>query len=129
MKTYYDIALRDLKSAKIMLDADVYNNAVRFCQQYVEKVFKYKIELSGTEDGDFALLQSHRVQKLARRCEQLMEAKFEKDELVFFSTLTDYYFDTNYPSDEYVDVEEEVADQIYKQTLKFKDKYEEMLTE
>jgi|GEM_PF-4693878 len=36
MKTYYDISLRDLKSAKVMLDAQIYNNAVRFCQQYVE---------------------------------------------------------------------------------------------
>jgi len=124
MKTYHEIALRDIKSAKIMLEAGIYNNAVRFCQQYVEKIFKHRIESSGYEDSDFGLMHTHRVQKLARRCEQLTGIAFTKDELLLFSALTDYYFDTNYPSDEYVEIDKETAVMVYEQVLALQEKYE-----
>jgi len=127
MKTYHDIALRDLFSAKIMLDAGVYNNSVRFCQQYIEKLFKEKIHTSGSEDGDYLLLHTHKIPKLARRCESLIGIKFSKDEIILFNELSNYYFDTNYPSDDYVEVDKETAMDIYKQTMAFQAKYEKCL--
>jgi len=124
MKTYHDIALRDLKSANVMLDAEIYNNAVRFCQQYIEKLFKEKIHASGSEDGDQFLLHTHKLPKLAKRCETLLAIKFTKDEIIFFNELANYYFDTNYPGEDYVDVDADTAKEIYQQTLTFQAKYE-----
>ncbi|MCL1877377.1 MAG: HEPN domain-containing protein [Defluviitaleaceae bacterium] len=127
MKTYRELALRDLHSAKIMLDASIYNNAVRFCQQYVEKICKEKIHTSGSEDGDQFLLHSHRLPKLARRCEVLCAIRFTKDEVIFFNELANYYFDTNYPGDEYVEIDDKTANDVYAQTLDFQKKYEAIL--
>lgn len=127
MKTYLDIALRDLHSAKIMLDAGVYNNAVRFCQQYVEKLFKEKIHTAGTGDADQFLLHTHKVTKLASRCEVLLKVKFSKDEIILFNELTNYYFDTNYPGSDYVEIDKETAENIYAQTLEFQSKYQNAL--
>jgi HEPN domain-containing protein len=129
MKTYRDLALRDLQSAKIMLDAGIYNNAARFCQQYVEKIFKEKIQKSGTEDGDRFLLHTHKLSKLARRCEDLSSIKFSKDEIILFNELTNYYFDTNYPGDEYMEIDEETASDIYAQVLAFQEEHELILSE
>ena len=129
MKRYLDIARRDLESAKIMLDSGFYNNSVRFCQQYAEKLFKHKIQTSGSGDGDVGLLHSHRIQKLANRVCQLTGIEFSKDELLMFSDLTSYYYDTNYPGDEYVDVDEDTAKQVYQQTVGLQLKYERLLTE
>ncbi|MCL2225375.1 MAG: HEPN domain-containing protein [Defluviitaleaceae bacterium] len=128
MKTYLDIALRDLHSAKIMLDAGVYNNAVRFCQQYVEKLFKEKIHTAGSSDSDQFLLHTHRITKLAARCEVLAGIKFSKDETILFGELTNYYFDTNYPGGDYVEVDKQTAESIYNQTLEFQENHETKIT-
>jgi len=127
MKTYLELARRDLHSAKIMLDADIYNNAVRFCQQYVEKLFKEKIHTSGSGDLDQFLLHTHKIPKLAVRCETLCNVKFSKDEIILFNELTNYYFDTNYPGEDYVDIDKQTAEDIYAQTLEFQAKYEVVL--
>ena len=110
-----------------MLDSGMYNNAVRFCQQYVEKLFKHRIHLTGSDDGDFELLHSHRIQRLASRCGQLAGIEFDKDELLLFSDLTSYYYDTNYPGSEYVEIDEETAKKIYEQVIGLQKKHELLL--
>jgi len=129
MKTYYDIALRDLQSAKIMLDAGIYNNVVRFCQQYVEKIFKERIHISGDTEADQSLLFTHKILRLARRCGELSDITFTKDEIIFFNELSTYYFDTNYPGDDYIEVDGETAQDAYQNTLDFQSKYEYLLIE
>lgn len=126
MKTYHDIALSDLHTAGQMMDVAKYNYAVRLFEQYAEKVMKHCIFLSG-EDNDRSLLHSHRVPKLARRCETLLGITFSDKEMLLFNDLANFYFDTNYPGDDYVDITQDEAESIQVQVLAFQEKYEQAL--
>jgi len=59
--SYRDIAADDFRAAKEMLNVQLFNHSARFCQQYVEKIFKECLTLSGTEESDLFLLHSHKL--------------------------------------------------------------------
>ena len=126
MKTYHDIALNDLHTAQQMMDVEKYNYAVRLFEQYIEKVMKHRIFLSG-DDNDRSLLHSHRVPKLGRRCEALLDITFTDKEMLLFNDLANFYFDTNYPGDDYVEISKTEAEDIQAQVLEFQTKYEQTL--
>jgi HEPN domain-containing protein len=126
MKTYHDIALSDLHTAGQMMDVAKYNYAVRLFEQYVEKVMKHRIFLYG-DDNDRSLLYSHRVPKLGKRCEVLLGITFTDKEMLLFNDLANFYFDTNYPGDDYVEIAKEEAESIWAQVLAFQEKYEQAL--
>jgi len=94
--SYLEYSNRDLKYAKDMFSMSNYDPCGRFCQQSVEKRFKYYIEHYGNGTDKFILV-SHNLSKLyARVCEL---ASISKDRVVVHEMLmlNSYYFDTNYP--------------------------------
>lgn len=125
--SYIDIAREDLLAAKEMLRTGLYNHSARLCQQYVEKVFKECIAKCGTKEADLLLLHTHKISRLADRCSELTEITFSRTEMAFFRELTDYYFDTNYPGENYIKVSEAEATQSYDEVLKFQEAYEKTL--
>jgi len=127
--SYCDIAAEDLKAAGEMLKVQLYNHAVRLCQQYVEKIFKECLFINGKEETDILLLHTHKLARLAERCGELIDISFERTEMAFFRELTDYYFDTNYPGENYLKISELKATDVYNEVLQFKEHYEKLLCE
>ena len=125
--SYIDIAKEDLLAAKETLRAGLYNHSARLCQQYVEKVFKECIARNGTEETDLLLLHTHKLSRLANRCCALLEISFSRTEMAFFRELTDYYFDTNYPGENYIKLSEDEAVQVYDEVLLFQNLHEKTL--
>ena len=125
--SYFDIAQDDLKAATEMLRAQMYNHATRLCQQYIEKVFKECIHKYGKNGDDLMLLHTHRLAKLATRCGEIVAKLFDKLEMAFFRELTDFYFDTNYPGENYIKVSQEEAQRVFDETQQFKETYESKL--
>lgn len=125
--SYIDMARDDLFAAKEMLRAGLYNHSARLCQQYIEKVLKECIMHHGTEETDILLLHTHKLARLADRCGELAEISFGKTEMAFFRELTDYYFDTTYPGENFIKISEEEARRVYEEVLEFREVYEKVL--
>lgn len=125
--SYRGLATEDLLAAQELLKAKLYNHAVRLCQQYVEKVLKQCLFTHGTDEADLYLLHTHKIVRLAERCAQLCNIEFTFDEIAFFRELSDYYFDTNYPGENYIRVSESKANEVYNSIMNFKNKYESKL--
>jgi HEPN domain-containing protein len=125
--SYGDIAAEDLLAAREMLNAGLYNHAARLCQQYVEKILKQCLHIRGTEESDLFLLHSHKLARLAERCCELTSASFGRTEMALFRELTDYYFDTNYPGENYIKLSKEQAFAAYEEVLQFKKLHENVL--
>jgi len=125
--SYRDIATDDLTAAKEMFNAKLFNHTVRFCQQYVEKIFKECLSLHGNEESDLFLLHTHKLARLAERCSTILHISFSRTEMALFRELTDYYFDTNYPGENYIKLSEQKADEVYNEVLEFRDAYENVL--
>ena len=125
--SYADIAKKDLLAVKEMLRAGLYNHSARLCQQYVEKIFKTCIAQHSSDETDIALLHTHKLARLAERCGALHKIVFSRLEMAFFRELTDYYFDTNYPGDDYIELSEAEAIQTYDEVLRFQKLYEATL--
>lgn len=125
--SYIDIAKEDLLAAKEMLRVKLYNHAARLCQQYMEKVLKECIARHGNQELDMLLLHTHKINRLAARCSELVGCSFNKEEVSFFRQLTDYYFDTNYPGENYIKISAVEAQQVYDDVLEFQKGYEEAL--
>ena len=117
--SYADIALEDLQASKELFKAQMYNHSTRLCQQYVEKMLKDIISHMGTEERDMYLLSIHNVYKLASRVAELTGTTFSKEDIGFFRGLTDHYFDTNYPGENYVRISEDEARDVYFCTIQF----------
>jgi len=125
--SYIDIAKDDLRAAQTMLRAGLYNHSVRLCQQCVEKILKECIAKHGTDETDLFLLHIHKLSRLATRCGELRGIAFSRTEMAFFRELTDYYFDTNYPGENYIQLSETEATQTYDEVLSFQKLYEAIL--
>jgi HEPN domain-containing protein len=125
--SYFDIACDDLTAAGEMLRVGLYNHTTRLCQQYIEKIFKQCIHANGKTETDLLLLHTHRLARLADRCGEIKNITFGKIELAFMRELTDYYFDTNYPGENYIKVTEQEAKRVYNEVLAFKKSYENVL--
>lgn len=117
--SYADIAAKDVQAAAVMLRAGHYNHFVRLCQQYVEKVFK-EVLLRLGEGAEYAhALHSHNVFRLCQKVSALTGIGFSRDEHLFFRSLTEYYFDTNYPGENYFEVSKEEAWEVYESLVSF----------
>jgi len=125
--SYFDIAAEDLAAAREMLNAKLYNHSARHCQQYVEKIFKECLSQNGTEESDMFLLHSHKIARIAERCGELIDISFSKLEMALFRELTDYYFDTNYPGENYIRISEIRASELFDEVMQFKLLYEGVL--
>lgn len=98
--SYLEIARKDLKYAKIMLQNNEYNPAGRFSQQAVEKYFKHLIEALNQADY-IGYMKLHTLPKLYKILIDNNVIEYKKETRDYLSTLTRYYFDTNYPGEEY----------------------------
>ena len=68
-----------------------------------------------------------KLSRLATRCCTLLEISFTRTEMAFFRELTDYYFDTNYPGENYIKLSEDEAVQVYDEVLLFQSVHEKTL--
>jgi len=125
--SYREIAHEDLLAAGEMLKARLNNHAVRLCQQYVEKILKECLSINSADEADIYLLHTHKLVRLAERCKILTKVLFSDAEIMLLHELTDYYFDANYPGENYLKVSAERALAIYDQVVQFKENYEELL--
>ncbi len=121
--SYFSIANKDLRVAKIMMDEALYNDALRYCQQFVEKSLKGVIETRG-ETTDITLLSVHNVINLfARFCDIIGESVSREDK-TWMIKLKSYYFDTNYPGESFMIATKEDVEECYEYVLDFKKRYE-----
>ena len=127
INSYEGIAKRNLNTAKNLLSTGDWNDAVRYCQQYIEKIFKSCIEANGSTNDDKVLLTSHNIVSLADRVSSLLTISFPKDFRSIFFQLRSLYFDTNYPGNDYIEVSEQEARELYEWTRGFQNQWEEKI--
>ena len=108
--SYLEYSNRDMKYAKDMFSLENYDPCGRFCQQSIEKRLKYYIEQKGTTD-DLRLLHTHTLARLYYRVCQLAGLEIDKIMRGDLYQLTTYYFDTNYPCEENVELTQEMAEE------------------
>jgi HEPN domain-containing protein len=106
--SYLEYSDRDMKYARDMYTFQNYDPCGRFCQQSVEKRLKYFIERYGTTN-DLRILHIHSLPKLYYRVCELIKSEIDKVLRGDLYQLTTYYFDTNYPSEENIELTEEMA--------------------
>lgn len=107
--SYAIIASKDMEVAGDMLRLGHYNYFVRLCQQYVEKILKEVVCRLGDGEEYVSALNTHNLFRISQKVTKLTEISFSKDEQLLFRSLTEYYFDTNYPGENYFEVSEEEA--------------------
>jgi HEPN domain-containing protein len=109
--SYKTLAEKDLKSAEDLLkfsDGN-YNLIARLVEQYVEKLMKHVIERKGSTEH-LPLLSTHNLTKMYDVLVQLQVIKSVQTDRLFMSQLKDYYFDTNYPGDNYRELDKNEAE-------------------
>ena len=108
--SYLEYSNRDMKYARDMFSLENYDPCGRFCQQSIEKRLKYYIEQKGTTD-DLRLLHTHTLAKLYYRVCQLAGLEIDKIIRGDLHQLTTYYFDTNYPCEDNVELTKDMAEE------------------
>ena len=104
MNSYKELSLYDMKSAEANYDHELWNKVGRECQQVCEKYLKYYLQykhlLSET------LERTHNLKKLLKEIPGYDKAIY-KD----LSVVGDYYFEANYPGDNFMILDKEMADE------------------
>jgi len=108
--SYLEYSNRDMKYARDMFSLENYDPCGRFCQQSIEKRLKYYIEQHGSTD-DLRLLHTHALAKLYFRVCELAGLEVDKEIRGDLYQLTTYYFDTNYPCEENVELTKNMAEE------------------
>ena len=104
MNSYRELALYDLKSAKANYEYALWNKVGRECQQVCEKYIKHFLEDKHLLPE--TLQRSHNLKKLIRAI-----PNYNKDIYLKLSVVGDYYFDTNYPGDDFLELDQDLADE------------------
>lgn len=106
--SYLEYSKRDMKYAEDMFMLKNFDPCGRFCQQSVEKRMKYYIEIHG-DSSDLGLFSVHSLTKLYARVCQLAEIQPDRVVRGDLNELTTYYFDTNYPQKNNIELTEDMA--------------------
>jgi HEPN domain-containing protein len=106
--TYKYIGDRDLRDAKILLEAGSASMTGRLVQQAVEKNLKQFIEDNG-DTSDLPILSSHNTAKLYNRVVELGGLPYNKDDRKMMALLREYYYDVNYPGEDCRELSREEA--------------------
>ena len=109
--TYAAIAERDFRNAYLMLRESELNDAARYVSQSVEKNLKHIINEHA--DNDYYPLSTHNLPVIARRVEELLGTKYSREDHAWFRSLKSWYYDTNYPGDNYVELVQEELDELF----------------
>jgi len=104
MNSYKELSLYDMKSAAANHKYELWNKVGKECQQACEKYLKYYLQhrhlLSET------LETTHNLKKLLREIPD-----YDKDLYKDLSVVGGYYFETNYPGDNFIILDKEMADE------------------
>ena len=115
MKTYKEIAGEDFKAAKILFEAKMWNESGQLLQQACEKQLKNYLEENNKLD--ISLARTHNLRKLLREI-----GGYEEDFYKTIALVENYYFDTKYPGEDYIELTEqdiEAAIEFYEELLEF----------
>ena len=107
-RTYKYIADRDLKTAQDLLSLKSYSPAGIYAQQAVEKYLKHYIDVNGDTD-DIALLTTHNLLGLYNKVVELGGLEYNSDYRKMMYVLRSYYFELNYPGDNFRELGKEEA--------------------
>ena len=106
--SYLAIAARNLATNKKLLEWGDYNDAAWYSQQVVEKVLMHLLET--TQDAEVTkLMKLHNLKKLYTEAKDRKVKILPAVNIDTLAALTDYYFDTNYPGDNFILVEKDVV--------------------
>jgi HEPN domain-containing protein len=92
-----------------MFDFADYSACGRFCEQSAEKSLKAYLEIYG-EAGDMRLFSLHKPKRLYERCCELGLETAQKQMASELALFAEYYYDTNYPGDSFLEVTREQAE-------------------
>ena len=100
MKNYKEIAEEDFKGAKGLAELEMFNLAGQHLQQACEKQLKNWLEEN--HRLDIILARTHNLRKLLREV-----GGYEEDFYKTAAMVENYYFDTKYPGDDYIELTRE----------------------
>ncbi len=104
MNNYKDLALYDFKSAKANYHFELWNKVGKECQQVCEKYLKHY--LYNNHLLSYEIERTHNLKKLLKAIPNYNKIIY-KD----LSIIGDYYFETNYPGDNFILLDKEMADE------------------
>ena len=104
---YIDIAENDLEFLEAVLKTGntFYNQLAVQCQQVAEKFLKGYLDNMALEEDVTDLLRKHNMKQIAAKLNELKPDL--KLDTVGLAYLTDFYFDTRYPGDDFYTVSKE----------------------
>jgi len=114
---YLALAQYDLRLSKKNLDWGDYNPAARYAQQAVEKYLKHILELSKDAEA-VQFMKLHNLKRLHTEAKNRVQGTPEISR-ANLALLTDYYFDTNYPGDDFQWLDKEQAKEAYEIAKEF----------
>lgn len=103
---YYSIACDDLRCMQFLIDGGFYNQLSAGAQQVAEKMLRSVMELVvPPDDAAQRVMRGHNLKQIYDRIhEQMPDFILDRHAL---ASLKDYYYDTKYPGDNFVNVTRE----------------------
>ena len=118
--SYLAIAVRNIETSRKLLEWGDYNESVRLSQQVVEKVLKHILET--TNDASVTkFMKLHKLPKLYSEAEKRNTKILPITNKDILATLTLYYFDANYPGEDFVLLGKDEAKRLYEFAKNFID--------
>lgn len=107
--SYLYISKRDLQDATLLFKGGSYTQSGRLSEQVVEKVLKHHLHTNGTPE-DYRLLYTHKPFRLYKKCQECgFGLELSKDQLLTLKDLDSYYYDTNYPGNDFFELDHDQA--------------------
>ena len=105
--SYLYLAQKDYRAALNSKDSKDYDVSGRLMEQAAEKALKHYLHFYGdpTNPMDEKLLRSHKPYNIYTRCEVLgLSLTLDVGEKSTLKSLGDWYYDTNYPNNNYTEL-------------------------
>ena len=109
MNSYKELALYDFKSAEANYAFGLWNKVGKECQQASEKYLKYYLQTKHLLT--YELERTHNLKKLLKSIPGYDEMMYKN-----LSVIGDYYFETNYPGDNFIIMDKKMADEAIETT-------------
>ena len=121
--SYFDIAMKSYenidKQFRLAKEMEWYNIFAAECAQIVEKLMKGVLSVIGVPEGTSPnIFETHSLRQLTRAIHSSYPNTVKAQDA---SWLSDYYFDTKYPGDNFVVVSKSDAEQILEITKSLAD--------
>ena len=109
MNNYKDLALYDLKAAEKLNEYEMWNKVGRECQQSCEKYLKFYLQSNNLLSTE--LEKTNNLKKPMRAV-----PNHDKHLLKELAVVGGYYFEANYPGDNFIELNQEMADEAIETT-------------